>query len=108
MLASNNGLEWLNRELKGRCDVVQISPKDASLRLLAGAVVMEQHNDWQIARRQVSRELMGEVPTKDDAPLSMESSTRTHGRPQSPQMAVITAFVRNITNFSPPRDILKS
>jgi transposase-like protein len=70
MLASNNGLERLNRELKRRADVVQIFPKEESVTRLAGAILMEQNDEWQVVRKQASVKSLTGRDTKDDALLS--------------------------------------
>jgi putative transposase len=70
MLASTNGLERLNREVKRRTDVVQIFPNDASVVRLAGAILMEQHDEWQVARKLVSSKSLTGIDTREDALLA--------------------------------------
>jgi transposase-like protein len=72
-LHSTNPIERLNGEIKHRTDVVGIFPKEAAIRQLVGAILMEQTEEWTVQRaRYMTLETL--APVCDEAIISLPAT----------------------------------
>jgi putative transposase len=66
---STNPLERLNKEIKRRTDVVGVFPNPEALARLAGSVLAEAHDEWQVAdKRYLSEGSMALIAAKAPDP----------------------------------------
>ncbi len=76
---STNPLERVNKEIKRRTNVVGIFPNEAGVLRLAGSILLEVHDEWQIAeRRYLSEASMAKLYENDnDGADTKEVGTNT-------------------------------
>ena len=75
---STNPLERVNKEIKRRTKVVGIFPDDAAIIRLVGAVLLDVHDEWQVAERayfsDASMKLIHQTPNTKESPAELDAA----------------------------------
>jgi len=75
---STNPLERVHREIKRRTDVVGVFPNDAAINRLVTAVIVEQHDEWQVSERRYLAE--GSMAALMQPPDALPAGNRSRRR----------------------------